>query len=346
MARRFHYYNVVITLNGTATTLYFSDFLDLVMNIAWQNRIRRVNHHPTAIFNVKQPHHELDQTCRVAAIGKYRQSVKPYTGDINTDEASMIDKDIIEMVTLVVVPMVRTVLVEYNFYGAKAKDIEDYFNSFFPTNDPRNQWGVSFIPVDSDLSIADIRKSNDIKEVTLKMNAEVEDFATTLLRSKTETQRDTVFASLMKLAGKIKDETDAPIVDLGFGKGRKRKLELDSLEILRLIDLLQINDNESIVSCKVKYRNVSSGKYETMELKNVGIKSDLVLEGDSNNHGWEYIGDKILERYIERGRLGSIALRRITYNENAVMPKLVPLATEQYYIRVEQGQRDNNEQPA
>jgi hypothetical protein len=346
MARRFHYYNVVITLNGTATTLYFSDFLDVVTGINWRNRIRKIKFHPTALFHVKMPHHDLDQTCRVASIGKYRQSVKPYTGDINTDEASMIDKDIIEMVTLVISPMVRTVLVEYNFYGVKPKDIEDYFNSFFPIDDPANQWAVNFLPVDSELSLNDIRRSNDIKEVSLKLNADDNDFATTLLRSQNTTQRSTVFASLMGLADKIKEETDAPIVELGFGKGRKRKLELDSVEILRLIDLLQVNENDSIVSCKVRYKNVGSGKYETIELKNVGVKSDLVLEGDNNNHAWEFIGDKILEKYIDKGRPGSIATRRIPYIENAVLPTLVPLAREQHFVRIEQGERDDDEQLA
>ncbi|MDU4696377.1 MAG: hypothetical protein E6Y08_11215 [Paenibacillus sp.] len=337
MARRFHYYNVVITLNGTATTLYFSDFLQAIMNIDWRNRIRKIKFHPTALFHVNAPNQ--DQTCRVAAIGKYRQTVKPYTGDINSDEASMIDKDIIEMVTMVVAPLTRTALVEYNFYGVKVKDIEDYFNSFFPVNDPRNQWGVSFIPVDSDLSLTDIRRSDDIKGISLKINAEDNDFVSTLHRSQNETQRDTLFGSLMNLANKIKDETDAPIVDLSFGKGRRRKLELDSIEILRLIDLLQVNDNDSIGSCKVRYKSPTSGKYENMELKNVGIKSDVVLEGDNNNHAWEFIGDKILERYIEKGRPGSIATRNLLFTEEAVLPVLSALPREQYAVQVEQGDR-------
>lgn len=49
MARRFHYYNVVITLNGAATTLYFTDFLEVVMRIDWRNRIRKIKFHPTAL---------------------------------------------------------------------------------------------------------------------------------------------------------------------------------------------------------------------------------------------------------------------------------------------------------
>lgn len=346
MARKFHYYNVVITLNGTATTLYFSDFLEAVMNIEWHNRLRKIKFHPTALFDVKKPDHDLDQTCRVACIGKYRQSIKPYAGDINSDQASMIDKDIIEMVTLVTVPMVRTVLVEFNYFGVKVQDIEDYLNSFFPMDNPRKQWAVSFLPVDSELSLADIRRSNDIKSVTLKMNAEDEDFAAMLLRSQNPSQSSSVFGGLMNLAGTINEETDAPIVELSFGKGRKRKVDLDSVEILRLIDLLQINENDSILSCRVKYKTPQSKKTQELELKNIGIKSDSVLEGDKANHGWEFIGDKILERYIEKGRQGSIATRRMPYDEEANMPVLVPLPGEKYFVPIQQGQRDEDEQSA
>lgn len=339
MARKFHYYNVFITLNNTATTLYFSDFLHLLEKVEWKNRIRRINQHPTALFHVSIPN--ADQTCRVAAIGKYRQSVKPYTGDINTNQANMIQNDIIEMVTLVAASMARTVMVEYNFYGSKIKDIEEYFNSFLTMNNPTQQWAVRFVSVDSSRSLNDVRRSNDIKSVRFKMHVENNDFALLLNRSQTEQQKNSLFGSLLSTINKIQDDTDSPVVDLSFGKGRKRKLQLDNAEILRLIELMEVNGNESILSCVVDYKNPATGKYEPLDLKNVGIMNDKILEGDKGNHGWEFVGDKILEKYIENGRKGSASLLRIPYHDgNLELPKFAHTPSQEYFVPVEEGHRE------
>lgn len=339
MSRRFHYYNVFVTLNNTATTLYFSDFLTLIEKIEWKNRIRKIKYHPTALFHVSIP--GQDQTCRVAAIGKYRQTIKPYTGDINTNEANMIKNDIIEMVTMVVAPMARTVLVEYNFYGSKIKDIEDYFNSFLPMNNSNEQWAVRFVPVDSERSLADVRGSQEIKTIRLKMHVENTDFALLLDRSQKDKQNNSLFGGIVSLMNKIQEDTDAPVVDLSFGKGRKRKLQLNNAEILKVIELLDVNNNESVLSCYVEFKNPATGKYESIELKNVGVKNDLVLEGDKGNHGWEFVGDKILERYIEKGRQGSASTKKINYHlDNVQLPTLVSQASEKYFVSVQEGQRE------
>ncbi|MCG7406798.1 hypothetical protein MH117_05150 [Paenibacillus sp. ACRRX] len=338
MSRRFHYFNVFITKNGNATTLQFSDFIEQVLLINWANRIRKINLHPTSLFEVAVP--VVDQTCRVAAIGKYRQQVKPYIGDINTDTAKMINNDIIEMVTLVVAPMTRTVLVEFNFYGCKVKDIEAYFNSFFATNDQNEQWGVIFTPVNSDRSIENIRASNDIRDVSLKMNTSISSFEKLLATSQEPNRRNTLFGKLLNLIKDIEENTDAPIVNLSFGKGRKRKIDLDAGEILKLIELLDIDNNESVQSCRVEYKNISTGKYEPLELKNVGIRSDVILENDNGNPGWDFVGDKILEKYIEKKRPGSASRLdgKISYVK-AKLPDLIEEPREEHAVPVQEGQR-------
>jgi hypothetical protein len=340
VARRYHYYNVYITHNGTATRLYFTDFLDLVRDIGWTQRLRKINFHPTALFDLTVP--GQDQTARIAAIGKYRQNVKPYIGDINTDRAQMIQNDIIEMTTIVALPQARTVLVEYNFYGSKAKDIADYFNTFFATGDPQNQWAIYFDPIDSDKSIADVRASNDIREITLKMNAGSQTFDQLLARATAQNQRDTLFASMIQLIQTVKEETEAPVIELSFSKGRNRTLDLDAHQILHLVELLDIDNNDSVISCKVAYKNTATGKYETLELKNVGIRNDLVLEGDNGNHGWEFIGDKILEKYIEKGRPGStnFVTKGVAFKDER-MPRLLVVPRGEHVVPVQQGRRED-----
>ncbi|TNJ68240.1 hypothetical protein FE784_00845 [Paenibacillus hemerocallicola] len=342
MARRFHYYNVFITHNSSATRLYFTDFLDKIKSINWQNRIRKINYHPTALFDLTVPNQ--DQMCRIASIGKYRQQIKPYIGDINSDKAQMIQNDIIEMVTFVAAPLQRTVLFEYNFYGSKVKDIEEYFNSFFSVNDPRNNWQVVFLPIDSNRSIADIKASNDIKELSIKINAGNNTFTQLLERSQAPNQKNSLFGTLMSTSNLIKQETDAPVIDISFGKGRKRKINLDTKEILGLIELLDIDNNESVQSCKVTFRNSTTGKNETLELKNVGILNDVVLEGDNGNHGWEFIGDKILEKYISKNRPRSneFAGRGIKFIDSE-LPRLNTVPRERYSVPVQSGRRTDLE---
>jgi len=339
VARRYHYYNVYLTHNGTATRLYFTDFLDLVREIDWAERLRKIKHHPTSLFNLTVP--GQDRTARIAAIGKYRQNVKPYTGDINTDQAHMIQNDVIEMTTIIALPTARTVLVEYNFFGSKAKDIEEYFNTFFITGDPQNQWAIHFDPLDSEKSIADVRASNDIRDVTLKMNAENETFGQILTRAAANNQRGTLFSSVVGLFNTVKEETEAPVVELSFGKGRRRTLDLDAHQILNLLQLLDIDNNESVISCRVSYKNTATGKYDTLELKNVGIRNDTVLEGDGGNHGWEFVGDKIIEKYIEKGRPGSTTFvtKGIPFIDGT-MPRLQRTPRAEQAVRIEQGQRE------
>ncbi len=338
LARKFQFYNVVITLNNTATRLYFSEFLDKVQGVDWNKRVRKINNHPTALFETVVPN--MDQTCRVGAVGKYRQTVKPYIGDLNESVVQMIEDDIIEMTTFVVSPQVQTVLVESNLYGSKAKDIEEYFNSFLANNDPRKQWAVHFMPVDSNRSLADIRASSDIKDVQLKFNVDSKDYDLLQQRIGNKKSKKTLLENLLNVGKEIRESIEAPIVDLKFGKGRKRKLELDNAEIVNVISQLNIDENESVLSCTVNFKN-SSGRYEKLDLKNVGIKSDFVLRDDKGTHGWEFIGDKILEKYIETGRLGGIAQRNLKFHdENVDMPKLSSNVPEKYFVKMETGERE------
>jgi hypothetical protein len=339
MARKFQYYNVYIMKNGNATRLYFSDFLDKVRMVSWRNRLRKIKSHPTALFDLTIP--SMDQLCRVAAIGKYRQNVKPYTGDINSATAQMIQNDIIEMTTIVAAPLARTVLIEYNFYGSKARDIQDYFNTFINATDSRNTWSIIFDPIKSNKSIMDIRTSNDIKEVDLKINVGGSMFDQLLTRSQSIEQRNSLFGKVISISQTINDATDAPVIDLTFGKGRKRSLNLAAGEILSFVELLDVDNNDSIESCKVTYRDPSTNKYVELELKNVGIKNDYVLEGDNANHSWEFIGDKILERYITLQRPASTVYtqRGIEFIDEQ-MPNMVEVPKPAFIVPVAEGERD------
>lgn len=339
LARRFHFYNVYITLNGNATRIHFTDFLDRVRNIDWPDRIRRINFHPTALFGLNVP--TQDNLTRIVSVGKYRQSIKPYIGDINSDQANMIQNDVIEMVTFVAIPVARTILLEFNFYGSKIKELEMYFNSFFPTNDQRNQWAIVFDPISSNKSLADVRQSNDIRELSLKMNVETNAFDQLFQRSQqTTVTRNSLFGKLMSTTNAIKEQTDSPVVEISFGKGRKRNLDLNSHEILALIDVLDVNNNDSIQSCKVTYKNIVTGKNETLELKNVGVLSDSILENDNANHAWEFLGDKILERYIatNRPRSNEFVTKRIRFID-AEMPTLVAAPQAIHAVPVQAGAR-------
>ncbi|MGO4345553.1 hypothetical protein AB4Z45_08685 [Paenibacillus sp. MCAF9] len=334
MARKYHYYNVYITKDGTATRLYFSDLIDLIrLTVSWPNRLRKIKNYPTALFEIAVP--QEDQLCRVATIGKYRQNVKPYLGDINTNQAQMIQNDVIEMTTIVAIPQSRLVLIEFNFYGIRAKDIQEYFNTFFNAIAPGNNWNVVFDFVSSDRSIHDIRTSTDIKEIDLRINAGSGMFASMLEQAQTVQRKNSLFGKLISISNDIKEETEAPIVNLSFGKGRKRTLELDAREIMNLVDLLDVDNNDAVESCKVTYKNPISEKYETLELKNVGVRSNTVLENDNGNHGWQFIGDKILEKYIELGRPASTVFldKRIQFIDEE-MPEINQLPAAHYRVQV------------
>ena len=336
MSRTVHYYNVYLTKNGKKTDLYFTDFLDKVRLIDWQDRIRMINNAPIALFALKVPQNSIN---RIFAVGKYRQDIKPYVGDIQFEKADLIRQDIIEMVTAGVIPQSRTVALEYNMYGSKVRDLQEYFNSFFPEGTER--WRVEFEPIDSERSLRDVQESNDIRRVEIKLNVHDGLLNRFAEPCQSNEQPRSLFAAIVASAGVVNDSLDASVVSLAFGSGRKKDEIMNVSEVIKLVEIMDL-EIDVIQSLKVRYRNAKTGRIEDLDLKYAGILKDTIDINDPEI-GWEFLGDRILENYFNKNSPGSTAYAKRGYSFSPVIfPTLNSIPNEKYRVQVEKGDRAEN----
>jgi len=336
LSRTVHYYNVYLTKNGKKTDLYFTDFLDKVRLIDWQDRIRMINNAPIALFALKVPQNSIN---RIFAVGKYRQDIKPYVGDIQFEKADLIRQDIIEMVTAGVIPQSRTVALEYNMYGSKVRDLQEYFNSFFPEGTER--WRVEFEPIDSERSLRDVQESNDIRRVEIKLNVHDGLLNRFAEPCQSNEQPRSLFAAIVASAGVVNDSLDASVVSLAFGSGRKKDEIMNVSEVIKLVEIMDL-EIDVIQSLKVRYRNAKTGRIEDLDLKYAGILKDTIDINDPEI-GWEFLGDRILENYFNKNSPGSTAYAKRGYSFSPVIfPTLNSIPNEKYRVQVEKGDRAEN----
>ncbi len=157
-------------------------------------------------------------------------------------------------------------------------------------------------------------------------------------------QRNSLFGKVVSISQSIVEETEAPVINLSFGKGRKRKINLAVNEILNLVELLDVDNNDAIESCKVTYKDPATGNYVPLELKSVGVKSDIILEGQNNNPSWTLSVTVILININSLKRPASTVFTQkgIQFVDEP-MPKLATEPGPDYFVPIEEGTRDETE---
>lgn len=343
MKRSVRYYNVYITKNGEYTEIDFSDLLDKIKQIKWENRLRKIKV-PVSLFDLDVP---PKTTNRVAMIGKYRHDIKPYVGDINIEKADFINQDIIEMVTMVAFRSSRLVAVEFNQYGCKAGDLQDYFNSFFE-NDKDNQWRVVFEVVPSGKSINDIRMSPDISKVELRVNAqdnmlkrfdEIEKMEKDYLK-----EEKSLVQKIRNYSVGMKDTFDANVITMAFSKGRNKDAHLKIADVFKLVEVLNMAKEEDLIEAiRVKFYNETTKQSDEVDLMNIGmLKKSIEINGE--NIKWSTLWDKIVRMHDENGCPGADAHSKRGYKLTpARLPKLKIEPPEKCKVNIGKGDRVQNE---
>lgn len=332
MGRSIHYYNVYISdSNGRKTNLNITSLLDKIIVVDWKDRLRLINDLPVVMFGMKKPGRSVNRTI---SIGRYRKDVKPYIGDITKEEANLIKEDVIEMVTAVFVPEYKTAMIEYSQYGSKVKDIAEYLNTFLP-----DKWSVEFEPIDSERSLRDIKRSNDIRNIEIKLNAH--SGLVNRFKTSDDSQTKSVIGNIIyNTAEVIKDSLNASVVNLSFGKGRFRNSIFNADEIINMIEMLDIENDNTIQALKVKYKNVSTGKVEEIDLKYVGILKDSI-DIDDDLIDWQSTGDKMEVNYNRKNKPGNTAYTKKNYTFiEKELPQIKVKPTGNFRVKVEEGERE------
>ncbi|SDC57486.1 DUF6731 family protein [Halanaerobium congolense] len=290
MSKTISYYNICLLKDGEKTAANFLDFIDRIAQIDWGNRVRKVEDSITAFFPMD---FSSDPGKRIIPFGKFRMDYKPFIGDVTTSEIEEIRNDVVELVTMVYDQRFNTAVIDYNHYGLKQKDIENYLNTFLP-NHGDTDWEVKLIPIKSKNSIEDVKASKQIKYFILKIK--LDDYTSDWINERTSEETNLILNLLSSLSEATKD-LEANVFDLKVSVGReKTTLSLEAIK--QLLKTLNIDDS-SIKSIKVRYRDQETEELDILDLKEINKDlKDKIFQNKSNaNPTPEYVGNEIIENY-------------------------------------------------
>lgn len=289
MSKRINFYNVGVYYNGEKTNIDFMQLLDSIEEIRWENRVRNINGDLSAMF----PFHYITnrREIRIVPVGKFRKDYKPYIGHTSTPRLREIESsvDVVELSTFVYDQSYRMLVLEYSTYGLKERAIEEYFSSFLPIGNS-NDYAVKLTPMTTENLREKIERTNQIKFIEIKFK--LDNFS----RNIVTVQREN--SNILDLLDNINVETDnldANVVTLEFKVEGGNSATMDIRSAIELLNTLNI-DHESIDSVKVRYRDNSVDKLDTMDLKETDIKlRSRIFNNEVGNPGPEYIGLKIVD---------------------------------------------------
>ncbi|MEC4589312.1 DUF6731 family protein [Bacillus safensis] len=311
------FYNAYITLNDQKTTIPFSELLDEVFTLDESQKFRKIKKSGFSLIKMKMPTENYqDENDRVVCFANYRDEDKPYLGNIGSDRMDEIQDDVIEKTTAVFQRTNKLFICEYNHYGAKPKNIENYLSEFLPKNEGE-EWGVSLVEVEPTVGLEDLRNSNDIRQVEFKLDLSSQQRNQLFL----EEEPDSVLSNLFTHTIETQREVGGNIAKILLGNGRKKSNQLNSQGIIDFINVLDL-ESDLYESVKVKYfSNQLNSPYE-LDLKNAGVLK-RIIEPEGNS--WEIIGDVIQQEFYDKNRPGAGRFNRYEATLNVVesLPKLV-----------------------
>ncbi|MFW5794916.1 MAG: DUF6731 family protein [Bacillota bacterium] len=290
MSKTISYYNICLLKDGDKTTANFLDFIERIAEISWEKRVRTVEDSVTAFFPM---HFSSDPGKRIVPFGKFRRDYKPFIGDVTTSRIEEITNDVVELVTMVYDQRFNTAVIDYNHYGLKQKDIENYLNTFLP-NYGDTGWKVKLIPIKSKNSIEDIKASKQIKYFILKIK--LDDYTSNWINEQTSEEKSLILDVLSNLDSATKN-LEANVFDLKVSVGRE-KTTLNLEAIKQLLEVLNIDDS-AIKSIKVRYRDQETEELDILDLKEINkdLKDKIFQNKSTSNPTPEYVGNEIIENY-------------------------------------------------
>lgn len=312
MATTIQFFNVFLKNDKGYTNLSVSDFLDGIISLDEGNRYVSNSYGQYSLIEMLLPNLNPNSNAldRLVGFANYRDK-KPFTGKRGTDEKNEITGDVLELTTCLFIPSYHLAVIEYNHFGARPKHIEKYLNSFLPLT---GGWHFEMIPIETEGSFSKIRSSNDIRSIEMKL-----DLMTGLsnLFDSKGNEVQSITSSINAAAESFKN-IGANIATINLGQGRYRNSPMEFDELINFLQGIDM-ENDNIASVKVKYRDSTSGKLETADLKNEGQLKRVIME-DSNSTAFESIAIGISNYYYEQSnRLANQEWRHVTttlYNED------------------------------
>ena len=238
--------------------IQFFKKIEEIMNDSPENVIRRINGKVMRVHAYEW--NNMNEDYLVVPIGKLKEKNKPFGSDPTTQKLIDIPQKMFDVNSVAYHKRYRIALLSSNLAGPNDNDIEDYFNSYLPTD---AEYKVRLRPIMRNIALEKIRNAQEARSVTISLNIgrPLNDFLSNQVHSEKSAQGH--LKALMEFS-KTKLESNTFTLTLGLGKKKKATLDIGALmELLESINL----DANCIEEITVNYRNRPDEKIDIAKLK-------------------------------------------------------------------------------
>lgn len=199
------------------------------------------------------------------------------------DKFEELKSDIFDITNMVYNSNDRIAMITKSKSGVNIPTIEDYLNSFLPTN---SEYKISLVPIIISKGVEQVRNSNLIKEIKLffNLNKDMENFY--LDNSINKTSYGNCFKMLSQIS---KNDLGSEKLGLVLSVQQSRGVTcLEYEKIINIIDNLNMN-TEFISEIKVKYIDNKTERINIANLKNSNVILNYNFEIKDKGLGSEYL---------------------------------------------------------
>lgn len=315
MSKRLLFYNIFLYKGGLPTNYPIERFFDDLSTIDTIDRYKRLGNKNFKLINVSADNQSHSRN-RDLLFCKYREE-RPYSGQRDQDDYELIDSDILESTTMMLIPDSYLIVLAYNHYGPSEKVLENYVNEYINNNGTSEdeELNIKIHPIKTEDQIALIRNSRFIKSIDIEYSIE-EDIDYSQLISGDYEDKSIVQEALESNA-EVSTLLESQVGLLTLKKGRFRTpINMD--EALSLISNINMN-SDIIQAIKVTIKDAYN-KDKVIDIKHNGL---LYKHIDVDEVGYDYLRHRIREEYYNE-------LRRVATNKFTDFGEL----SEKIYINI------------
>ena len=236
---------------------FFEKIEDVLMTSP-EDVIRRINGKIMRIHAYEW--NQMNKDYVVVPIGKLKEQNKPFGNDPKTQKLIDIPQEMFDVNSIAYHERYRIVLLSTNFAGPNDNDIEDYLNSYLPSN---SEYKIRLHPILRNIGLEKIRNAQEARSVTISLNIgrPLNDFLVKQIHEEKSVQ-----GHLKALMEYSKTTLDSNVFTLTLGLGRKKRTTLDIGALINLLESFNLDAN-CINEISVKYRNGVDEKLDIAKLK-------------------------------------------------------------------------------
>ena len=245
-----------------------------------QNVSRRINGKIMRVHAYEWNH--MNEDYLVVPIGKLKEKNKPFGSDPTTQKLIDIPQEMFDVNSVAYHKRYRVALLSSNLAGPNDNDIEDYLNSYLPTD---AEYKIRLRPIMRNIALEKIRDAQEARSVTISLNIgrPLNDF----LSGQVHGERNAL-GHLKALMEFSKTTLESNTFTLTLGLGKKKKATLDIGALIELLESINLDAN-CIDEIAVNYRNKPDEKIDIAKLKDSTAVLKIFFPIKGTQLGTEYI---------------------------------------------------------